>query len=240
MSLLNEGVMGSLYATETKYQPPMDFLDHQLEINAGTRLAVVNWLVMVCDKEEFSDEAFFLAVNVMDRFLVREQVPRLELPLVALAAAFIAGKYTDLELPVCCLSLSLSLSLCVCVCVCVTCRPSFAGPTVAQVGSYAQFQGTCLASQYTMFCYCCNPQKQGPRTGSEGSGHLPAPFQFQTKICLGCSLDGSWSLSPRLLVLFVIAISIIFCVFVRVSECMCAKGAVIERQWRTCCTHGNR
>eukprot|EP00668_Euglena_longa_P034059 GGOE01043786.1.p1 GENE.GGOE01043786.1~~GGOE01043786.1.p1 ORF type:complete len:210 (-),score=56.64 GGOE01043786.1:787-1416(-) len=95
----SEDFMGHLHTLEEQSRPPPDFLTRQQECTAAVRLTVLDWLVNVCDDEEVSDAAFFLAVNLVDRFLAIQQVPKGELPLVALAAVLIASKYEDYEAP---------------------------------------------------------------------------------------------------------------------------------------------
>lgn len=98
MSTTNDE-MKHLIESEVKYQPAVNFMDHQKEVTSAMRLATVDWLITVFDKEEMSDEAFFLAVNIMDRFLAAQQVATAELKLLGLTAAFMAGKYEEVEIP---------------------------------------------------------------------------------------------------------------------------------------------
>lgn len=78
---------------------PHDYMDSQPEINENMRAILVDWLVDVHTKFELSPETFYLAINIIDRFLAVKIVPRKELQLVGISAMLIASKYEEIWAP---------------------------------------------------------------------------------------------------------------------------------------------
>ena len=70
-------------------------------INAKMRAILIDWLVEVHLKFKLMPETLYLTVNLIDRFLEKEQVMRNKLQLVGVTAMFIACKYEEVFPPAC-------------------------------------------------------------------------------------------------------------------------------------------
>ncbi|CAN8328339.1 unnamed protein product [Cochlearia groenlandica] len=78
---------------------PTDYMSSQPEINEKMRLVLVEWLIDVHVRFELNPETFYLAVNIIDRFLSVKPVPRKELQLVGLSALLMSAKYEEIWPP---------------------------------------------------------------------------------------------------------------------------------------------
>lgn len=75
------------------------YLSLQPEITNEMRSVLVDWLVSVQHDYRLSPETLYLTVNIVDRFLEVEAVPRSQLQLVGATALFIASKYEEIYAP---------------------------------------------------------------------------------------------------------------------------------------------
>lgn len=69
----------------------------------GLKLHVLIILLVLCQvhyKFDLMDETLFLTVNIIDRFLEKEVVPRKKLQLVGVTAMLLACKYEEVSVPV--------------------------------------------------------------------------------------------------------------------------------------------
>ena len=71
------------------------YMSKQADINVKMRSILIDWLVEVHLHFELMPETLYLTVNLIDRFLEKEQIMRNKLQLVGLTAMFIASKYED-------------------------------------------------------------------------------------------------------------------------------------------------
>lgn len=78
---------------------PHNYIESQPELNEKMRAILIDWLVDVHQKFELSPEAFYLTINIIDRFLSVKTVPRRELQLVGISATLIASKYEEIWPP---------------------------------------------------------------------------------------------------------------------------------------------
>ncbi|KAL6873545.1 hypothetical protein ACP4OV_013627 [Aristida adscensionis] len=72
----------------------------QTDINEKMRGILIDWLIEVHYKLELLEETLFLTVNIIDRFLERENVVRKKLQLVGVTAMLLACKYEEVSVPV--------------------------------------------------------------------------------------------------------------------------------------------
>jgi cyclin B len=72
------------------------YILRQPEITARMRAILIDWLVLVCTKSKLSPDAFYLCVNIMDRYLSEKKATKRNLQLIGTAALFIASKYEDI------------------------------------------------------------------------------------------------------------------------------------------------
>lgn len=75
---------------------PRDYMDSQPEVSARVRAVLVDWLIEVHKRFELRPESLYLTVNIIDRFLSEETVPRRELQLVCVSSMLIASKYEEI------------------------------------------------------------------------------------------------------------------------------------------------
>lgn len=71
----------------------------QTDINEKMRAILVDWLIEVHYKFKLLPETLFLTVNLIDRFLERNDVVRTKLQLVGVGAMLIASKYEEIYAP---------------------------------------------------------------------------------------------------------------------------------------------
>lgn len=78
---------------------PVGFLNHQNDIDAHTRRTLVEWMFEERHFFRLTPETFFLAVNLVDRYLSIAVVSRDGLQLVGVAALFLASKFEEVDPP---------------------------------------------------------------------------------------------------------------------------------------------
>lgn len=71
----------------------------QTDINEKMRAILVDWLIEVHYKFKLLPETLFLTVNLIDRYLERNDVVRTKLQLVGVGAMLIASKYEEIYAP---------------------------------------------------------------------------------------------------------------------------------------------
>lgn len=75
------------------------YMENQRHINERMRSILVDWLVEVHLKFKLVPETLYLTVNLIDRFLEREEVSRPKLQLVGVTSLLIASKYEEIYPP---------------------------------------------------------------------------------------------------------------------------------------------
>ena len=90
-----------LQETEGLRHASASYMSKQTDINAKMRGILIDWLVEVHLKFKLVPEALYLTVNLIDRVLEREQMPRSKLQLLGVAAMFVACKYEEVFPPAC-------------------------------------------------------------------------------------------------------------------------------------------
>ena len=75
-------------------------MERQEDINEKMRAILIDWLVEVHLKFKLVPESLYLTVNLIDRFLEKEQVNRQRLQLVGVTAMLIACKYEEIYPPI--------------------------------------------------------------------------------------------------------------------------------------------
>ncbi|KAG5502881.1 hypothetical protein JKF63_04651 [Porcisia hertigi] len=79
--------------TERKY------MDRQSEITDRMRKILIDWLIDVTTEFKLHSETFFLAVDIIDRFLFLYSIPRTKLQLLGVTAVLIAAKHEEVWPP---------------------------------------------------------------------------------------------------------------------------------------------
>jgi hypothetical protein len=76
------------------------YMTKQQDINEKMRSILIDWLVEVHLKFKLVPESLYLTVNLIDRYLDKEQVNRQKLQLVGVTAMLIACKYEEIYPPI--------------------------------------------------------------------------------------------------------------------------------------------
>ncbi len=84
---------------EMHCQPSRFLMNDQPEVTERMRAILVDWLVDVHLKFRMKAETLFITVNVLDRFLERQQATTANLQLVGVASLLIAAKYEEIYPP---------------------------------------------------------------------------------------------------------------------------------------------
>ena len=77
------------------------YMSKQTDINAKMRSILIDWLGEGHLKFKLMPETLYLTVNLIDRFLEKEQIMRNKLQLVGVTAMFMASKYEEIYAPEC-------------------------------------------------------------------------------------------------------------------------------------------
>jgi cyclin B len=75
------------------------YMSRQEDINEKMRAILIDWLVEVHLKFKLVPESLYLTVNLIDRYLEKEQVNRQKLQLAGVTAMLIACKYEEIYAP---------------------------------------------------------------------------------------------------------------------------------------------
>ena len=75
------------------------YMENQPHINERMRSILVDWLVEVHLKFKLVPETLYLTINLIDRFLQKEDVSRPKLQLVGVTSLLIASKYEEIYPP---------------------------------------------------------------------------------------------------------------------------------------------
>lgn len=89
-----------LRETEHSFVPRFGFMDGQEDINERMRSILIDWLIEVHLKFKLVPESLFLTVNLIDRYLEKDQVHRSKLQLIGVTAMLIACKYEEIYPPI--------------------------------------------------------------------------------------------------------------------------------------------
>ncbi|CAG9575166.1 cyclin [Leishmania major strain Friedlin] len=75
------------------------YIDRQSEVTDRMRKILIDWLVDVVTEFKLHPETFFLAVDIIDRFLFFYSIPRTKLQLVGVTAILVAAKHEEIWPP---------------------------------------------------------------------------------------------------------------------------------------------
>ena len=88
-----------MHRTQTEHMARKDYMSRQKDINEKMRSVLIDWLIEVHLKFKLLPETLYLTVNLIDRFLTKEQISRQRLQLVGVTAMLIASKYEEIYPP---------------------------------------------------------------------------------------------------------------------------------------------
>ena len=84
---------------EEKYLVNPEYMSNQRDINARMRAILIDWLIDVHLKYKLVPQTMYIAVNLIDRYLEKNDTNRAKLQLVGITAMFIACKYEEIYPP---------------------------------------------------------------------------------------------------------------------------------------------
>jgi cyclin B len=103
VSEYSEEIYKNLLIDEKKFisKQIIDFLymNNQEQINKEMRSILINWLIEVQDKFNYTEQTLFLTISLIDRYSSFKKILRSEYQLVGIACLFIACKHEEIELP---------------------------------------------------------------------------------------------------------------------------------------------
>lgn len=85
--------------TELDFIARPGYMRNQTDINEKMRAILIDWLIEVHLKFKLYPETLYLTVNLIDRYLEKEEVMRQHLQLVGVTAMLIASKYEEIYAP---------------------------------------------------------------------------------------------------------------------------------------------
>lgn len=83
---------------ERKYRVSPHFLAHKT-VTPKMRSVLIDWLIQVHLKFHLLQETMFLCVHMIDAYLERHDVSKMQLQLVGVTAMFLASKYEEMYVP---------------------------------------------------------------------------------------------------------------------------------------------
>ncbi|PVU96295.1 hypothetical protein BB561_001265 [Smittium simulii] len=92
-------IMSYLQSIEHLTCPDSNYLARQAEITPSMRQNLVNWIASIHHSLLMLPETFFLAINIIDRFLEKRFVSQNKIQLVGVIALYIASKYEEITTP---------------------------------------------------------------------------------------------------------------------------------------------
>jgi Cyclin, N-terminal domain/Cyclin, C-terminal domain len=94
-----EEIFKNLKACENAYLPKPGYMESQKDINEKMRAILVDWLIDVHAKFKMTLETLPLTINLIDRYLDRNQMSKQKLQLLGVSCLLIASKYEDIYPP---------------------------------------------------------------------------------------------------------------------------------------------
>ena len=94
-----DDICNELFIHEEKYLPDPQYMSNQSDINYRMRAILIDWLIDVHLKYKLVPQTMYIAVNLIDRYLSKNEVNRTKLQLVGVSAMFIACKYEEIYPP---------------------------------------------------------------------------------------------------------------------------------------------
>ena len=92
-------IFSELKEKEMLYLPDINYMSKQKDINHKMRAILIDWLIDVHLKYKMLPQTMYMSVNLIDRYLSKNETNRVKLQLVGVAAMFIASKYEEIYPP---------------------------------------------------------------------------------------------------------------------------------------------
>jgi cyclin B len=94
-----DDICQELFSHEDKYLVDPKYMSNQSDINHRMRAILIDWLIDVHLKYKLVPQTMYIAVNLIDRYLEKNETNRAKLQLVGVTAMFIACKYEEIYPP---------------------------------------------------------------------------------------------------------------------------------------------
>ena len=94
-----DNICQELFSNEDKYLVDPKYMSNQSDINHRMRAILIDWLIDVHLKYKLVPQTMYIAVNLIDRYLEKNETNRAKLQLVGVTAMFIACKYEEIYPP---------------------------------------------------------------------------------------------------------------------------------------------
>ena len=94
-----DDICKELFKNEEKYLVDPKYMSNQPDINHRMRAILIDWLIDVHLKYKLVPQTMYIAVNLIDRYLEKNETNRAKLQLVGVTAMFIACKYEEIYPP---------------------------------------------------------------------------------------------------------------------------------------------
>jgi len=87
-----------LSQVEKQYRISPTFLENKIVTNK-MRAVLIDWLIQVHSKFHLLQETLYLCIQIIDAYLMVQDVPKMQLQLVGVTAMFVASKYEEMYVP---------------------------------------------------------------------------------------------------------------------------------------------
>ena len=94
-----DDICQELFSNEDKYLVDPKYMSNQSDINHRMRAILIDWLIDVHLKYKLVPQTMYIAVNLIDKYLEKNETNRAKLQLVGVTAMFIACKYEEIYPP---------------------------------------------------------------------------------------------------------------------------------------------
>ena len=94
-----DDIVNELKNNEEKYLPEFNYMAKQKDINNRMRAILIDWLIDVHLKYKMVPQTMYISVNLIDRYLSKNETSRVKLQLVGVASMFISSKYEEIYPP---------------------------------------------------------------------------------------------------------------------------------------------
>ena len=92
-------IVDEIKNNEEKFLPEFNYMSKQKDINNSMRAILIDWLIDVHLKYKMVPQTMYISVNLIDRYLSKNETNRMKLQCVGVASMFIASKYEEIYPP---------------------------------------------------------------------------------------------------------------------------------------------
>ena len=92
-------ICNEIFSNEEKFLVNPNYMNNQSDINSRMRAILIDWLIDVHLKYKLLPQTMYITVNLIDRYLEKNDTNRIKLQLVGITAMFIACKYEEIYPP---------------------------------------------------------------------------------------------------------------------------------------------